>query len=197
MSSWKKYGGLDNFDKSNHITVNSIVADYFTVKKQFVGDFDICGNLIAHQQLIVDGSAAIYGKLYTRSVDISGDLAVNDINCIYNGSFNNLRVNNDLNMSNNQFIHGDVSGIGINNRNPRATLDISGNNIVSMNVYSSNNKNRNVLSHNAAHNGVALWCDNSNAGVDFFVSTDISVNNTGFDGRIQYHRLPIERKAEA
>jgi len=186
MSSWKKYGGVDNFDKSNHVTVNSIVADYFTVKKQFVGDFDICGNLISHKQLIVDGSASIYGKLNTRSVDISGDLAVNDITCRYNGSFNNLTVNNDLNMSNNQFMHGDVSGIGINNRNPKATLDISGNNISSVNVYTAKNKNRNILAHNSLHNGIVLWADNSNVGIDFFVTTDISVNNTGFDGRIQY-----------
>jgi len=186
MSSWKKYGGLDNFDKSNHITVNSIVADYFTVKKQFVGDFDVCGNLIARQQLLVDGSASIYGKLYTRSVDISGDLAVNNINCIYNASFTNINVSNDLNMKNNQFIHGDVSGIGINNRNPIATLDIAGNNVSSVNVYTSNNKNRNILANNYEHNGIALWCDDSSTGIDFFVTTDISINNTGFDGRIQY-----------
>jgi photosystem II stability/assembly factor-like uncharacterized protein len=186
MSSWKKYGGIDNFDKSNHITVNSIVADYFTIKKQFVGDFDICGNVIVGKQLVVDGVAIINGIMRTRSVDMSGDLAVNNIDCRYNGRFNNMEVNNDLKMSNSQFIYGDVSGIGINNRNPKATLDISGNSMASINVYTSNPINRSVLSHNGNHNGIALWSDNTSSYIDFFVKTDISINNTSFDGRIQY-----------
>jgi len=186
MSSWKKYGGIDNFDKSNHITVNSIVADYFTIKKQFVGDFDICGNVIVGKQLVVDGVAIINGIMKTRSIDMSGDLAVNNIDCSYNGRFNNMEVNNDLKMSNSQFMYGDGSGIGINNRNPKATLDISGNNMTSINVYTSNPINRNVLAHNGNHNGIALWSDNTSSYIDFFVKTDISINNTSFDGRIQY-----------
>ena len=186
MSSWKKYGGIDNFDKSNHITVNSIVADYFTIKKQFIGDFDICGNVIVGKQLVVDGVAIINGIMRTRSIDMSGNLAVNNIDCSYNGRFNNMEVNNDLKMSNSQFIYGDVSGIGINNRNPKATLDISGNNMSSINVYTSNSINRNVLAHNGNHNGVAIWSDNTTSYIDFFVNTDISINNTSFDGRIQY-----------
>ena len=186
MSSWKKYGGIDIFERSNHITVNSIVADYFTIKKQFVGDFDICGNVIVGKQLVVDGIVIINGSMKTKSIDMSGNLAVDNIDCRYNGRFNNMEVNSDLNMSRNQFMHGDVSGIGINNRNPKATLDISGNNISSINVYSSNPINRNVLSHNEYHNGVALWSDSTNTYIDFFVKSDISINNTSYDGRIQY-----------
>ena len=186
MSSWKKYGGIDNFEKSNHITVNSIVTDYFTIKKQFVGDFDICGNVIVGKQLVVNGNVIINGNMKTKSIDMSGNLAVNNIDCRYNGRFNNMEVNNDLNVSSNQFIHGDVSGIGINNRNPKATLDISGNNISSINVYTSKPINRNVLAHNVNHNGIALWADSANTYIDFFVNSDISNNNTTFDGRIQY-----------
>ena len=36
MSSWKSYGGIDKFDKTNNFTVNTVVADYFTIKKLIV-----------------------------------------------------------------------------------------------------------------------------------------------------------------
>ena len=39
--SWKKYGGLNNLDKTNNITVNSIVTDTFTVRQSFLNKTDI------------------------------------------------------------------------------------------------------------------------------------------------------------
>jgi hypothetical protein len=186
MSSWKTYGGIDKFDKTNNVTVNTVVADYFTIKKQFVGDFDVCGNIIISKQLTVDGSVGVKGTLTANSASVYGNLAVNNIDCSSNGFFNNLIVNNDLNFSNYDFLHGDINGIGVNNRYPRSTLDISGNNDSSIHVHNARQVNRNILADNINHNGIALWCDNSSTYVDFFVDTDISVNNTGFDGRIQF-----------
>jgi cytoskeletal protein CcmA (bactofilin family) len=185
MASWKKYGGLDQYDKSNHIATNSIVANYFTIKKQYVGDFDVCGNIFVNKQLIIDGSASVNGLLNANNANINGNLEVFNINCTNDSVLNNLILNNDLNINNN-FLRGDINGIGINNRNPKASLDISGNNNTSIHVYNNKLVNRSVLSHNINHNGVALWSDSSNAYIDFFVETDISINNISFDGRIQF-----------
>ena len=57
MSSWKTLGGIDKFDKTNHITVNSLVANYFVVKKSIVGDIDISGNISVGKYLYVDKDA--------------------------------------------------------------------------------------------------------------------------------------------
>jgi cytoskeletal protein CcmA (bactofilin family) len=186
MSTWKKYGGLDHYDRSNHITTNSVVADYFTIKKQYIGDFDVCGNIIVRKQIRVDGSAIVQGLLTANTASVYGNLAAGNVDCSNAGTFNNIIVNNDLNISNYNYLHGDTRGIGLNNRKPVSTLDISGNNNTSIHVYADKTINRNILAHNKNHNGIALWSDSNNAYVDFFVDTDISINNTSFDGRIQF-----------
>ena len=47
--SWKKYGGLNQLEKMNNITVNSIVTDTFTVRKfaneMKVAGIDVTGNV--------------------------------------------------------------------------------------------------------------------------------------------------------
>lgn len=185
MSTWKKYGGVNQYDKSNHITTNSIVADYFTIKKQYVGDFDVCGNIIVNKQITVDGSAIVQGFFTASAANIYGNLEVFNIKCLNDTELNNLILNNDL-VINKNFLHGDVNGVGVNNKNPKASVDISGNNSTSIHVYSNNSVNRSIVAHNKNHNGVALWCDGSNSYIDFYVDTDISINNISFDGRIQF-----------
>ena len=39
--SWKKYGGIDKYEKMNHIKANSIVTDTIVVKDSFLSDFGI------------------------------------------------------------------------------------------------------------------------------------------------------------
>ena len=69
MSTWKKYGGIDKIDKTNHMTVDSMVANYFTIRKQIIGDIDISGNLAVRKRMDV------YDDVSFNNNDV--DLAVN------------------------------------------------------------------------------------------------------------------------
>jgi hypothetical protein len=191
MSSWKSYGGIDRFDKTNHITVNSIVTNYFVIKKSIVGDIDISGNLSVGKYLYVDKDASFNGDIsVSGSIDATTITSDGDITCNGNGYFNNnVNVSNLLyfgNAANQIYLYGDASGIGINHKSPQASLDISGNMVSSIHVFSSQSTTRNVLSQNKDKKGIVLWTDASHSTIDFFNDSTISSSESGFDGRVQY-----------
>jgi cytoskeletal protein CcmA (bactofilin family) len=191
MSSWKSYGGIDKFDKTNHITVNSIVTNYFVIKKSIVGDIDISGNLSVGKYLYVDKDASFNGDIsVSGSIDATTIISDGDITCSGNGYFkNNVNVSSVLyfgNAANQIYLYGDASGIGINHKSPQASLDISGNMVSSIHVFSSQSTTRNVLSQNKDKKGIVLWTDASYSTIDFFNDSTISSSESGFDGRVQY-----------
>ena len=67
MSSWKSYGGINNFDKRGSINADSLTVNNMTLKHTYKGNFDICG------QMNIDGGITV-----TKDVDISGSLVVSD-----------------------------------------------------------------------------------------------------------------------
>jgi hypothetical protein len=190
MSSWKSYGGIDKFDKTTNITVNSLVANYFTIKKQIAGDLDISGNIAVGQDFAVTGNSVFNESISVGGgVNVAADIDVSDnITCDGDVFFNNnLNLQKSLFLgSDANYLFGDANGIGINNYDPQAALDISGSQFASIRVFSSQTTNRNVLSQNMDKHGTVLWSDNSNATIDFFVDSVISDVSTNFDGRIQY-----------
>ena len=192
MSSWKSYGGIDKFDKTSNISVNSLVANYFTIKKQIAGDLDISGNISVGQDFAVTGNTAFTGSIsvgggvkVAANIDVSSNITC-DGDVYFNNSLNlhdSLFFGSDTNKN---YLFGDASGIGINNYDPQADLDISGSQTASIRVFSSQTTNRNVLAQNVNKHGIVLWSDDSNATIDFFVDSAISDASTNFDGRIQY-----------
>lgn len=190
MSSWKSYGGIDKFDKTNHITVNSIVTNYFVIKKSIVGDIDISGNLSVGKYLYVDKDASFNGNVSISGTMNTTSITADDITCNGNGYFkNNVNVSSVLyfgDAANLIYLYGDASGIGINHKSPQASLDISGNMVSSIHVFSSQSTTRNVLSQNKDKKGIVLWTDASHSTIDFFNDSTISSSESGFDGRVQY-----------
>jgi len=193
MSTWKTLGGIDKFDKTNHITVNSIVTNYFVIKKQIVGDIDISGNISVGKNLYVNQDANFNGNIYSNgsahvstNITVEGDITSNNGTGFFN---NNLNVGKFLylgNTANQKYLYGDVNGISINNVSPQATLDIYGNNATAIRTYSSQSATRSILSQNNSQKGIILWTDDSNSTIDFFNDMSISSSYDGFDGRIQY-----------
>ena len=49
-TTWKKYGGTNNFENANNITVHNLVADHLTLKEPYYGLFSICGDFIFANQ---------------------------------------------------------------------------------------------------------------------------------------------------
>lgn len=193
MATWKTLGGIDKFDKTNHITVNSIVTNYFVIKKQIVGDIDISGNISVGKNLYVKQDANLNGNLYSNgsahistNITVEGDITSNSGTGFFN---NNLNVGKFLylgNTANQRYLYGDANGISINNISPQATLDIYGNNETALRTYSAQSTTRSILTQNNAQQGIVLWTDISNSTIDFFNDMTISSSYDTFDGRIQY-----------
>ena len=139
---WKQYGGMNKLDTFNNITVNSIVADTFTLKKSYYGTFDICGELHVSGNAIIDTN--ITGSNLTITNDISAnrlfvknksthyaDMDVSGNLTVYNGNAHfyknvdvsfNLYLSKQLFLGNSQlsFINATdtIGNIGINTTTP-------------------------------------------------------------------------------
>ena len=192
-SSWKKYGGINKLDKMNYLNVNSIVTDTLTLRDAYSGAFDICGNVTISEKLFVSGKATINNSIYIKdNVDISKNVIV-DGNVLIKGNtvFNSTQSTffNKLyfGSSNQQYLYGNPNGIGVNIEAPNATLDIYGNRVEVLNVFSDLSSNRNIIARNMNNRGIAVYVDNSNSSIDFY--NDVSTNPiNSYDGRIQYKK---------
>ena len=159
-NSWKQYGGISKIDKFQHLTIGTLVAD---------------------QVLLREKVSTV--STFPTSVIVQGSLAVNvDISGVNLNATNNLNVTNDATIggkinigSINNYLYATNNGIGINNNNPSATLDIYGNLI----VRSGTTYIRNIIAQNSNNKGIAVIVNNNNSSyIDFFNSTNTSNINT-------------------
>ena len=66
MSSWKQYGGINNYERSGRINADSISVNKFVFKEAYVGHFDICGDLHVSGNVLFDNS--LYVKETTNLI---------------------------------------------------------------------------------------------------------------------------------
>ena len=76
--------------------------------------------------------------------------------------------------------------LGLNTTSPESTLDIHGNSVGTLNVYTSELVNRNILAHNYDHNGIALYTDNSKSSIQFYNTGTTRQNQVGVLGTESY-----------
>ena len=206
-NSWKKYGGINNYDNLSSINVNSLVANNISLKNPYKGIFTICGELIVTNntyleedllvkgQILCDKSANFYNNIVVSgNADFSSNIYVHGNSYLYNPLYlvgpsgENLDLDTGIGTS---FFIGDVSGVGLNKYNPEATLDISGVSSAVLNVYTTSSTNRNILARNNRNYGVVLSTDLSHSYIDFY-SSDYAINSTldkgigGGGGKIRY-----------
>jgi hypothetical protein len=208
--SWKKYGGTDNLESINYITTKNIVTDNLTLRNPYVGVFTICGDLI-----VSETSTQYKHSQFNADVSIKGDLSVNQ-NVWINDSlyvFENVDVSHDVFVHGNTFQYnplyfvggqgqgfnrtdssgmyllGDVSGIAINKTTAQSTFDIYGTRVESLNVFTDQSSNRNILSRNNNNSGVVLFTDNNASYLELY-HQDLSINAANYSkhggGRIYY-----------
>ena len=188
MSSWKQHGGVKNMDTSNKINTNTLAVNTFFMKEPYVGTFDICGGLIVSENtiinnLIVGGTSLFNGSAtFTQSFTTTGNVDSNDSANIKN----NLVLGNTIyfDSGKNQFIYGNISGLGINIHAPTAALDISTNLIKGFSILSSQNQNISTLAQNNTGKGLQVGVDSNTTYVNFF--NDHSVSSGIVDGNITY-----------
>lgn len=195
--SWKKYGGIKNLENFNNITINNIVTDTFTVRDAIINLLRIEGDLLVNGYVTVRDDVVIKGNIYVNSI-IGANLVVFDIfnarevsiseNLYVQGNVfisQNLSVSEDLSVQGNIFldpdkdifIYGKNNKFGINTNNLTATLDVSGTHNESINVWTTQTINKNILARNNQNQGIVLLSDTSGAYIEFFTETPIPLSN--------------------
>ena len=208
MSTWKKYGGIDKFDKTNHMTVDSMVANYFTIRKQIIGDIDISGNLAVRKRMDVYDDVSFNNDMTVKgSVDIGDNLDV-DGNITTNANltakgdillYRNLYFNSDRKV----YMNGTPDGIGVNTNKPLSQFDITSDLESVLSVKTSQPTTENVIARNNADKGIVVKSDLSSATIDFFCDSsmisstfpyldsngrpqlDVQLNYNNYDARIK------------
>jgi photosystem II stability/assembly factor-like uncharacterized protein len=173
--SWKKYGGLNKFEKINNITVSSIVTDTFTVRQSFLNTFNVQGDL------------QVFGNTYTRGVNIDSGGSINtDFIIVNKGAV--IKEKLFFNSNTNSYMRGLNNNIGINTITPSSMLDIlpyDSNQTQILNVRSNNVENRNILARNNANNGIVLYAGSTNNALQFYSGSNITT--TIPNAAIQYN----------
>jgi UDP-3-O-[3-hydroxymyristoyl] glucosamine N-acyltransferase len=184
--SWKKYGGINQLEQLNNLNANNLVIDNLSVRNAYQGNFTICGELIisntASFQNDVDiiGNTTIHSNASVRkslhvglNTDISNNLSIYGNTFQYDALY--LVGKNGQGMipsikKGTMYFLGDTSGVGMNKINPQSTLDICGSTIATLNVFSNQSSNRNILARNNKNYGITLTTDLSSSSIDFFHS---------------------------
>ena len=202
--SWK-IGNRERQGINNTLTVDSLTVNNFTLIKAYKGKFiiqgelDVSGNTTFHshvQAADIDANIINTYKLtvdnqFTTNcdVDINGNLVISNgtLTAFYDVDIcGNAYLYNNLIFGNNiTYLHSDISGnLGINTNTPTSTLDISGTTANTINVYSSQPYNFNVLSRNSTNQGISMFSNTTTSRIGFY--NDQPINETTTDAKIQY-----------
>lgn len=127
--TWRSYGGTQHYEKSNNMSLNSLVVDNITIKSQYVGFFDISGKLHVggtstfDSGITVNGSENIYGQMYVRDtaffykdVSMGQSLAVTG-SVVVDGKLtlnNDFVLIQDLNVGGNVYVANKTLALGYN-----------------------------------------------------------------------------------
>jgi hypothetical protein len=168
MSSWKQYGGINKFDKMNFLNVKSIVTDTLVIKDKYYGIFDVSGDIKISNHLTVGNDVSFNNHLYVgndasfnSNVDISGNIYGKSNFTLYD----KLYLGSDASAS---YFFGDASGFGLNVEKPLAALDICGNYIEVLNVFSNQTENRNIIARNLGRRGISVYTSDTSSNICFF-----------------------------
>ena len=163
--TWKKSGGLKQFDAMNHITVNSITTDEFAMRTPYKGTFTISGELHVFDDASFNKNVQIFSnELVEKNIYLRQKLIMGK---------EWERTDGERVDSYRNFFISDENGVGLNIENPMAILDICGSSKNILHVYSSADKTSNILARNRNQHRIALEVDNSNTQI-VFTHSDVS-----------------------
>ena len=198
MSNWKKYGGINNLDNNNNVTVYSLVADSFTLRQSYYGTFDICG------ELHVSGNALIDSNLTANNINVVNDISTNSLHVneitIHSGNvflLENLDISGNIYLGKQLFLGnsmnaylfgtGVIGNIGFNTKTPIAAIDISSSEPLAFNVGTSLQENIFAVPlQNSNHRGILLNVNTNASQIEFYNDSSINYQGLNPDGKIKY-----------
>jgi carbonic anhydrase/acetyltransferase-like protein (isoleucine patch superfamily) len=178
---------LGNLDICGNVVIDGslVIHNYLDIKKNslFEGNVLMSRNLDISKNVVIDGNLTVGGLLTTNNTLILQSLGINvDFDVSRNTT---LRGNTSLykyvffDFSNSSvFLKGNSASnnLGLNVAEPQSTLDICGNSISSLNVFSSNEFTRNVLVQNQNSRGISIFSNTQFSGIQFY--NDGTLNNS-------------------
>jgi len=190
--SWKKYGGTNKLDKINNISVNTVVADKFTLKNFYVGDWDICGGLRAKDDTHLMSDLYVAGDIYGMGdISINGAMNVLNTNVIGNIFISEnafVRQNIFMDLSGGTMLHGENRRFGFGTATPQSTIDISGDLVRTIDIHTSTATNKNVIARNVANQGITVNVEPTRAYIDFYVDNSMNLGTENYNGRLIYQQ---------
>ena len=188
--SWKKYGGTNKLDKLNNISVNTIVADQFTLKNFYVGDWDICGGLQVKNDAFLSQDLTVGGNIFgSGNINIAGAMNVFNTNIFGNVDIAEnafVRQNILMDLSGGTLLHGENRRFGFNTVSPQATIDISSDLVRSIDIHTSTATNKNVVARNAFNQGMTVNVEPTRSYIDFYVDNSMNLATENYNARLVY-----------
>jgi UDP-3-O-[3-hydroxymyristoyl] glucosamine N-acyltransferase len=177
--NWRKYGGINNFETTENLTVHIITADYLTLRNYYYGLFEISGNVVVSDSINVGKDLIVSGNIFgSQNLEVSNNFIIGNTlqvsKNLYLGS-----IDGSLN-SNTPYFFGLNGNIGVNTTKPTYSLDVSGDNVHGLNVYSGNVNNINTISRNINNNGVVVSTDASHSYIIFFNDSAIDTSSNEY-----------------
>ena len=133
MSNWKSYGGINNFENTNNLTVDSLSANNFTLTNEYVGFFSICGELKVTKDAVFGSNISVGGsQIVSKESTIQGNLTIKkDTNVAGNLGISknvdisgetlmwgNLHLMQNYEIENNLMVNGNSIQMGLSSRVP-------------------------------------------------------------------------------
>lgn len=195
-TSWRTFGGNNNFEQSNNLNVDNLVTNRLSIRNAYEGILNICGELIVSQNSYFDSDIDIIGNTYCQSnifiaETLNVELDANISNNVYirgiTNHYNNIYLIGENDSRPETYLVGNRNGVAINKANPESILDIYGSRTESINVFTTQNTNRNILARNNNNHGIVLSTDISASYIDFYHSDKIITNETQRGGAFIYY----------
>ena len=119
IPNWRNYGGIGNFEKSNSISINNLVVDYFTLTNDYRGNFTITGKLEVQNETRLNANTYIKYLDVNGNTRIRGDTIIDGETDIFGNLtlYHKMTIYSDVIIGGNLTVNSDTFILGDNNVN--------------------------------------------------------------------------------